>query len=64
MKQAFKTYPVVTLRDILIKACQRYGEKVACKTKYSGAFQPATYEDIRVRTEKLATCLFNLGVEK
>jgi len=64
MKEAFKTYPVETIRDILLKSCQRYGERVACKTKYSGTFQPATYEDIRIRTENLATCLFNLGLEK
>lgn len=64
MKEAFKTYPVETIRDILLKGCQRYGEKIACKTKYSGTFQPTTYEELRLRTEKLATCLFNLGVEK
>jgi long-chain acyl-CoA synthetase len=64
MKQAFKTYPVDTLRDLLFKACQRYGERIACKTKYSGTFQPTTYEEIRLRTEKLATCLFSLGIEK
>ena len=29
-----------------------------------GTFQPTTYEELRLRTEKLATCLFNLGVEK
>lgn len=64
MKEAFKTYPVETIRDILLKACQRYGDKAACKTKYSGTFQPASYDEIRSRSEKLATCLFDLGIEK
>ena len=64
MKEAFKTYPVDTIRDILFKGCERYGERIACKTKYSGAYQPATYAEIRLRAENLATCLFGLGLEK
>ena len=64
MKEAFKTYPVETLREILFKGCQRYSDKIALKTKYSGTFQPFTYEDVRLRVEKLATALFELGLEK
>lgn len=64
MKEAFKTYPVETIRDILFKGSQRYGERAAFKTKVSGVYQPASFDDIRLRAENLATCLFSLGIEK
>lgn len=64
MKEAFKTYPVETIRDILFKGAQRYGEQIAVKTKVSGVYQPYTFEEIRLRSENLATSLFDLGLTK
>ena len=64
MKEAFKTYPVETIRDILFKGSRRYGERTAFKTKVSGVYQPASFDEIRLRAENLAACLFGLGLEK
>ncbi len=62
--EAFKTYPVKTIREILFKACHRYQDRAALKSKREGVFQPVTYSELRQRVEELSTCFFELGLEK
>ncbi len=63
-KEAFKTYPVETIREILFKACRRYQDRDALKSKRDGVFQPLTYNQLKERVAELATCYLELGLAK
>ena len=62
--EAFKTYPVKTIKEILFKACHRYQDRAALKSKRDGVFQPITYYELKDRVAELATCYFELGLVK
>jgi len=63
-KEAFKTYPVKTIREILFKACKRYQDRDAVKSKKEGVFQPLTYLELKQKVAEMATCFFEMGLEK
>ena len=62
--EAFKTYPVKTIKEILFKACHRYQDRAALKSKRDGVFQPISYNELKDRVSELATCYFELGLVK
>jgi len=63
-KEAFAAYPVRTIREILFKACHRYQDRAAFKTKREGVFQPTSFNALQERVAELATCYFELGLRK
>ncbi len=63
-KEAFKTYPVKTIREILFKACKRYQDRAAVKSKKEGVFQPLSYLELKQKVAEMATCYYELGLEK
>jgi len=63
-QEAFKIYPVRTIREILFKACGRYQDRDALKSKKDGVFQPVTYNQLKEQVAEMATCYFELGMKK
>jgi long-chain acyl-CoA synthetase len=60
----FPIYPVETIRDLLFKATDRYGDKETMKSKKDGKYQGLTFREVRRQTEEISTALFELGFEK
>jgi len=60
----FPIYPIETVRDLLFKAEDRYQDRMSIKSKKDGTFQGLSFVQVREQTEKLATALFELGIEK
>lgn len=61
---AFAQYPIETLRDLLFKATDRYGNRPALGAKRDGAYRMLTYLELRAQVETLGTWLSHLGLAK
>lgn len=61
---AFPVYPIDTLRDLLFKSCERYGTRDCLSEKASGTYQPLDFNQVRGRTEALATWFSASGLKK
>lgn len=61
---AFKLYPIETIRDLLFRATDRYGDGPAVGAKREGAYAMLSYRELRRRVEALATHFAHLGLSK
>ena len=64
LKENFPTYPIETIRDLLFKATEKYGDRPCMKSKRKGTYWATSFVEIREKTEQLATTLFELGLQK
>ncbi len=60
----YSVYSIQDLRDLLIEVTDRYGDRVALRSKKNGAYQPLTYSQLRERVTELATAFLELGLRK
>jgi long-chain acyl-CoA synthetase len=60
----YPTYPIETLRDLLLEIEKRYESKIALQSKKHGQYQPTSYHQLARSTRDLASSLFGLGLKK
>lgn len=64
LKPSFPIYPIETIRDLVLRAPERYADQPAVMTKRQGKFQGPTYRELSQTVERLAVFLDGRGIEK
>lgn len=62
-KKYIKTYEISNLKDLLIKAEQKYAKDIAFKVKENGKIVEISFEQYKSDVEALATALLNRGLQ-
>ena len=57
-------YPIKDLRDLLIQVTDRYGDRIALRSKKNGAYQSLTYSELGERVTELATAFLEWDLKK
>lgn len=66
MKQPspYPVYPITDLKDLLVRATERYPDRIALKSKKKGSYFPITYLELQACVRQMASAFSILGLEK
>ncbi len=57
------SYPLSDLRELLLVSTEKNGKRAAIKSKVDGEYRATSYDQLKERVERLATALFECGLE-
>ena len=60
----YSIYAISDLRDLLFQASDRYGDRIALKSKKDGVWVPWTYRELREKVTQLAAAYSTFGLGK
>ena len=60
----YPIYPISDLRDLLFQASDRYGNRIALKSKKDGVWVPWTYGELREKVTQLGAAYSSFGLGK